>query len=180
MVSTSIRSNTGLFAPGVSRLWLNIWKDISPYLVYEGRNYDKVMSINTTMGWLLFEVEKGQASWKEQLIRNRSTLFQQTLQLRFTGLMEEKRTQVKRLTQLCFLAIVKDLNGRYWLLGLDSGLRIREYGAGSSEAAYSLQLESLEIQQAVEINKTHLDNFQTGSTQMVDFLADDFNPNDFL
>ena len=79
-----------------------------------------------------FIINRENASFKDEAqinIPNGSRIYKPTLTFKITSLSEEVRTVFKELSEATVIAIVKDLEGKYFLIGKDNGL---DLSTGSS------------------------------------------------
>lgn len=120
----------------------------------------------TTIAGLAFmytyQVEKATSNWTDiptPSRENGTVFFDQNLQLILNKMSQDKRNEVKSLSQGLWTIIVKDRNGKYWLLGQTAGMRMDPSESGSGTAmgdrnGYTLNFKGEEPAPANEVDST--------------------------
>ncbi len=91
----------------------------------------------TTVGWKLFKFRKGTSSLTKAYTKddaNGVAFVESTLSMLFTRMDAAKRAELVSLASGGVLAVVKDSNGAYWLLGRDEEVVVNEMGGQTGQA----------------------------------------------
>ena len=114
----------------------------------------------TGKGFYKYELVKATSSWVENVnasVENGSVFYQQELTIILNKMQAATRNEIMLLAKNLLVAVVKDNNGKFWLLGKDRGMDMTA-GSGSSGTAegdrngYTLTFTGKEAEMAYEVN----------------------------
>jgi len=126
-------------------------------------------------GFYKYELPKGVGQFTETInasTENGTVFYQQEATLIINKLQQAVRNELRLVTTARMMAIVKDRNGKYWLLGKNNGI---EVSAGTSQtgtamgdrSGYELTLTGMEEEPCVEVTAAAA-NAVTSSTQTLE------------
>ena len=124
------RDNMG----GIAEVWLSNWSGSSVYTVGPT---DVITGATTTPTYFQFEQPREGSSFNEEIatsIENGTTVYTQTLELLFHKNDSALRNQILLMAQARLSAVVKDQNGKWWLLGKVNGIDISAGSRGFGKA----------------------------------------------
>lgn len=123
-LTNNIATDCGFNHGGLKSIWLANWTNLIPYLGYT--NIQRIRDISTFVNWENFALEENICSFKEEMNLNSKLIgrvYVHTLNLYFTQMSYQKRQVLDQLCKSNLLAIVKDMNDKYWLIGVDTPLK---------------------------------------------------------
>jgi hypothetical protein len=134
--------------PGVQEIYLANWSGNTTYTVAA----DNTITSVSTPVWYKFELPRNTAGFVETLAgvpENDEVTYQQALTMVFNKRDAAKRNLMLLLAKATSVAIVKDKNGLYTLLGKESGLDLSAGTDGSGSApgernGYSFEFTGIE------------------------------------
>lgn len=108
--------------------------------------------------WVYKQIAES-SEWKEAIQtsrENNSVFFEQDLEIRIPKMQASTRNEIMLLSQNLLMVIVKDRNGKYWMLGETNGMMLEPSEAGSGKAmgdfnGYTLKFKGKEEAAAQEV-----------------------------
>lgn len=145
---------------GIAELYLIPYGEATFSPVFD----EEVVGITNATGkrWYKYGLKGQPASVTEHLRRNKRTgtiLYEQELTVPLPKLQATVRNELKALVQYRVHAIVKDRNGRYWLLGKENGAELLNAVSAtgvlkSDYNGYSLSFKAFETEPMYGVNAT--------------------------
>lgn len=145
---------------GVPNIYLTEFDNIDTFT--ENSNV-VTATLKATKKWRKVECEKDTANFVETHTgsrQNASIFYTQTVTIKLNGLKTETRTLVRLLAKNK-LAIICEIDGKYWLIGRRDGamLTTGTTNSGTTMADghnYQMTFEAMEKEMAIEVNSTFL------------------------
>jgi len=157
-ISKGCSNNMG----GVLKVWLTDLDSVTSVTATSGHISAITMGGSPASVFYEFEFNRNTASFEENEpinIENGSAYYMQTITLVIPKRDVDKRNTIKTLAQRDLIAIVKDGNGIYWLVGEENGLLLTELTSGSGltkadGSKYTLVLTAEEFSPAQTIEES--------------------------
>lgn len=121
---------------GVDKIYLATYKDTEAQVVYSSST-GEITDLGTGYTWNIFDVVKETSSWSETVtanVQNGTMSYVPTVSLVMNKLDTEKRNLIHLLSVSLVVAIVKDNNGKFIMLGRQKGLDVTALEMGSGVA----------------------------------------------
>lgn len=148
---------------GVKRVLLTNAADIATKTLTDNRVSAVTMSGAAKFHEYLFKPETANFASTYQVNRTNGTLYVQTLlQMAFSRMDTAKRVEIVAIAAAETVAIVEDMNGKYWFLGWDAPLEINagDGGTGTARAdrnGYGVTLEDDSLELPYEVDAAIVD-----------------------
>lgn len=177
--------NCDMSVGGIVKLWLIGFGDIHSY-TYQNNDLSKI--IDYKLNYLPVELVpcKENGSFTFDFDNAVTNGFNIKLNCSFTPLQHMTRTEFEKLVMDRVTMIVKDRNGRCWLLGETSPLRVNVLngtsGARNGDNIYNLELSSVSSYEPKEItclNSECFTSFQTSEVRQSVFIIENASTFDF-
>jgi hypothetical protein len=145
---------------GISEVYFMAEQDITSYT--EASGVITALVKGAGKRYYKYELVKATSSFVENInasVENGTIFYQQELTVVLNKLQANTRNEILLLAKNLLSAVVKDNNGKFWILGLDRGLDIT---AGSSQSGtaegdrsgYTLTFTGKEVALCPEVNST--------------------------
>jgi hypothetical protein len=123
---------------GVDKIYIATYKDTEGQVIYSSST-GEITDLGTGYTWNIFDVVKETSSWGETVtanVQNGTMSYVPTVSLVMNKLDTEKRNLIHLLSVSLVVAIVKDNNNNYIMLGRQKGLDVTglEMGSGVANA----------------------------------------------
>lgn len=147
------------FAGGIKEVYLTNWASDIIYTEDSNSGITNITSGDTAINFYKYEQAKETSGLDEKpqvIVKNGNSYFEQELTIVLNGMTTALRNQVLLITRATTIAIIKDLNDRYWLLGKDRGLDVNDgkFGTGiayGDRNGYEIKLFGQEPENAIEV-----------------------------
>ncbi len=138
MSLSGIIGNCGFNNPKLSEVWLADFTDLRGNIGMNSQN--KITSITPTIEWNKVRFFEGQLTEDLQRGNNRG-FYGQSLEIDVLAPDQDTRYKTHQLLNGRKLALAKDFNGNYWLLGEDGGMRFTNRDR-NNEGGYKVKLDA--------------------------------------
>jgi len=148
-------------APGNIRLLIADYQDLREHLQYEIGSYSLITGITTGIQWFDFQVHKPFVEWNEgQTVDPISRSFTTNISLYWSKIEASKRDTIDELLRGNHLVILQDTQNKYWLLGIEGGMKSSTYTAGAQLATngYSMALTNTHRYINKELSKEYIES----------------------
>lgn len=128
---------------GLQSIYLFPFGDLYDY-AYTDNNTSFITNYRQLSVGVDLQTNKQSSSFSESLLRDNVNVFEQTLSTVIPKLSESKRGALEALLEYPLTVIAKDRNGKCWILGQDSPLKVDVYtatsGTSDSSSEYAITL----------------------------------------
>lgn len=108
----------------------------------------EIVTAFSSVTWYEYQPNKTSSDFTETYkvsLENNTTGYEQKVNAIFSKMSAEKRLQIKALTAGNFVMIVKDKNGKFWLIGAEDNINVSGGSAGTGKALSDLNGYKLEF-----------------------------------
>lgn len=166
--------------PGIAEIYITNRRNLGYwyYLETSPYQYGEIIGNELTTTWFKIYMRQQSCNFAQVQTRDISRLYEQTLSLFWNKISYYKRDRIEEMVvNDDLVAIFKDKNGKWWLIGETSGVTINTWNFGTGDKAgnneTSIIFDNNERYPIREVDSTYVNQIITCALMLCDLTLDD-------